>query len=274
MLLKKTSGDPKNEHLMWRYHVEFPCKFKDTIPLLVTEDIHASIKNGVTYTPTGEKFRQLVKERHGWDIGPCYVIACKCVRQEKPGWAGIFTSRIYNFLVVNMLVRGITYLDAEKITPETELQLGQALLDVLPGGTDDVVYEDLCQKDTLAYKLACRHAPVYKTFAYCEEFDGLAQWHYIGNNLCHANILPSIIGIRGRVYSGWNKDVRNESFYIILPEDRSDPSEEEKQRARDELLALLHSVDKCGVVRDERVATVFTTWSALPPEMHWALIRG
>ncbi len=273
--MKKNSNNPKNEHLISRYQIGLPCRFEATTPQLVTESLHDSIRHGVTFTPIGEKFRQLVKERHGLDIGPSYVIAQKAVRCEKPKWAKIFTARIYYFLVVEIYIRGITYLDAEKITPEMELQLGQALLDVLPNGTNDVVYApNSSDVGTLIYKLACKRDPVYISFAYCNEFDGLAQMHYIGNMLSHANVFPSVTKIRGRVYSAWNEDVGAEGFYVILPEDRSTPSDDEKQRVRDDLLTYLHSIDKCGVVRDEYVSVVFTTWSSLSPEKQFALARG
>ncbi len=107
-----------------------------------------------------------------------------------------------------------------------------------------------------------------------DSFDGLAMYHYLSDSQAKANSLFSVLSMCAKVYCGWDEARECMTYYLIVSDERMKMiTDIERSRVNQELLEMLHRRDKNNVVNDD-FKPIYTTWSALSPEMRFALSRG
>ncbi len=105
-----------------------------------------------------------------------------------------------------------------------------------------------------------------------ESYDHIVMWNLLCDKSKKISALPIMESIGAKAYCGWDEAISSPTLYIILPEGYS-AGEDEQESVTSEILSYLHSKDTHNVICDELFRPIFTTWSALPEKLRFALLR-
>jgi hypothetical protein len=116
--------------------------------------------------------------------------------------------------------------------------------------------------------------PIERKTVDVESFDDYVIWHCMSYSLERLNKLKSISSIYGKVYCGWDNNIKSMNLFIVVPENNLKKLDKTlKQEITDDCFSVVSSKDKFDIIGHIKFQPHFTTWSCLPDELRFAFSR-